>query len=46
MANSTKVDFNLSDVPVFSPENDAFILVVVSALSLLGNNDYSLILEF
>ena len=46
MANTTNVDFNLSDVPVFSPENDAFILVVVSALSLLGNNDYSLILEF
>ena len=36
MANTTNVDFNLSDVPVFSPENDVFILVVVSALSLLG----------
>ena len=31
------VDFNLSDVSVISPENDVFVLVFVSSLSLLGN---------
>ena len=34
----TVVDFNLSDVPVFSTENSVFNLVVVSALSLIGIN--------
>ena len=36
MTDTTGVDFDLSDVSVFSPENDVFILVVVSAFSLLG----------
>ena len=36
MADTTDVDFNLSDVSVFSPENDMFVLVVISSLSLLG----------
>ena len=36
MADTTDVDFNLSDVSVFSPENDLFVLVVISSLSLLG----------
>ena len=36
MTDTTGVDFDLSDLSVFSPENDVFILVVVSALSLLG----------
>ena len=31
------VDFNLSDISVISPENDVFVLVVISSLSLLGN---------
>lgn len=30
------VDFNLSDISVISPENDVFVLVVISSLSLLG----------
>ena len=30
------VDFDLSDISVFSPENDVFVLVVISSLSLLG----------
>ena len=38
MANTAVVDFNLSDVPVFSTENSVFNLVVVSALSLIGIN--------
>ena len=36
MADTADVDFNLSDVSVFSPENDLFVLVVISSLSLLG----------
>ena len=40
MTDATEVDFGLSDVSGFSPENDIFILVVVSALSLLGINHY------
>ncbi len=40
MTDATEVDFGLSDVLVFSPENDIFILVVVSAFSLLGINHY------
>ena len=36
MADTTDVDFDLSDISVFSPENDVFVLVVISALSLLG----------
>ena len=36
MNDATVVDFNLSDVSVFSPENSAFNLVVVSALSIIG----------
>ena len=31
------VDFNLSDISVISPENDVFVIVVISSLSLLGN---------
>ena len=38
------VDFNLSDVSVISPENDVFVLVVVSSLSLLGNYNIYLFL--
>ena len=30
------MDFDLSDISVFSPENDVFVLVVISSLSLLG----------
>ena len=36
MADTTDVDFNLSDISVFSLENDVFVLVVISSLSLLG----------
>ena len=36
MADTTDVDFDLSDISVFSPENDLFVLAVVSTLSLLG----------
>ena len=36
MTDATVVDFNLSDVSVFGPENSALYLVVVSALSIIG----------
>ena len=36
MTDTTDVDFDLSDISVFSPENDVFVLVVISSLSLLG----------
>ena len=32
------MDFDLSDISVFSPENDVFVLVVISSLSLLGKS--------
>ena len=36
MADTADVDFDLSDISVFSPENDLFVLAVLSSLSLLG----------
>ena len=36
MAVMSSSDFNITDVRVFSLENDALVLVVVSSLSLLG----------